>query len=433
MNDQDHAHLDPSLSGNLNSLAIDRQSLIIPFYTTVHLMTTIKDGGNDCGDRQNDDGQLASQQALRDILSTFPQDHVEYSFGYGSGVFSQTLHSDKQRHEGILDVIFVVNDTSRFHQANMGVHPHHYASWLGSGAGYGPRLATNVQRHVPWGDGRVLFHVVDDPVPMKYGVVDREDLIRDLTQWESLYLAGRMHKPTLPILGPAGASPLLDEDGGPSLWRAQERNLRAATAAALLLSAGSGSAAGTGGPRTTATTIPWPELFRQIAGLSYTGDFRMQVGGEDPHKLHKLVAAPGQLARFQSMYKPILDSYERTGLLSTSFAATTLNGDHPTAGIDIGGLTWNPNDPSTISFLQQQLPGSIQRQLVVPNQSRARDDTATTDISRLNCDILARALVAIVAPAARHQSFKGIFTLGLRRSIGYASAKLSKGMFRTKK
>jgi hypothetical protein len=44
-------------------------------------------------------------------------------------------------------------------------------------------------------------------------------------------------------------------------------------------------------------------------------------------------------------------------------------------------------------------------------------------------DMLAKGLAAIVASAARYQSFKGIFTLGARKSIQYASAKLTKELF----
>jgi translocator assembly and maintenance protein 41 len=88
----------------------------------------------------------------------------------------------------------------------------------------GPSLITKMQRRFPPKDAHVLFHVVDDPVPMKYGVVDQEDLLRDLTQWESLYLAGRLHKPTLPLLSTPD-----------KFASAQDQNLQAAVAALLLL------------------------------------------------------------------------------------------------------------------------------------------------------------------------------------------------------
>lgn len=133
-----------------------------------------------------EEGQLASKIALLKILENFPQENLTFSFGYGSGVFSQSLIHEK--HEGMLDMIFVVNDAHEFHKQNMEQNPHHYAPWLRHS---GPRTANRMQRNFIFQDACVLFHVVDDPVPMKYGVVHQDDILRDLTLWESLYLAGR--------------------------------------------------------------------------------------------------------------------------------------------------------------------------------------------------------------------------------------------------
>ena len=140
----------------------------------------------------------------------------------------------------------------------------------------------------------------------------------------------------------------------------------------------------------------------------------MQVGGEDPKKLDKLVKAPGQLQRFHELYRPILKFYESDGLLSMS---------HPSSSSEGGGLEWDSNNLSAISHLQQQLPRSL------------RDVEAAKIASNSHYthhEALAKALAAIVAPAARNQSFKGVFTLGFRKSIQYASAKLSKGLLSRK-
>jgi hypothetical protein len=121
----------------------------------------------------------------------------------------------------------------------------------------------------------------------------------------------------------------------------------------------------------------------------------MQVGGEDPLKITKLVEAPCQLQRFHSLYRnDILKPLEKFGLLEA-------NEKH---------LTWDRFDPSARKFLWEQLPQKLQ--------------------DGKDADMLAKGLAAIVAPAARYQSFKGIFTLGARKSIQYASAKLAKGLFR---
>jgi pseudouridine synthase len=356
------------------------------------MSTTTKFSSTSSSTHDNDmnvnDGQLASQKALQEnVLSLFPHENLVYCFGYGSGVFSQTIDVNK-KHEGMLDLIMVVDDAERFHQTNLQVFPHHYAPWLRWG---GPSLVTNVQRHFPLKDAHVLFHVVDDPVPMKYGVVQQQDLLRDLTQWETLYLAGRLHKPTLPLVYP----PLPD-------WfvQAQHQNLQSATAAALLLMMMSGSGK---------NDRSWETFFRTIASLSYTGDFRMQVGGEDPQKLDKLVRAPGQLGRFQDMYRPSLQLLERDGTIS-------IDPQH--------GIEWNVNDSATIKHFQSFLPESIQSRL---------PSISNVDGQIMAAAALSRVLAATVAPAARHQSFKGIATLGFRKSLQYASAKLSKGLLSSHK
>ena len=322
----------------------------------------------------------------------------------------------------MLDLILVVDDTYEFHKENLRIFPNHYAPWLRYG---GPNLVTKVQRNgLSLFPSHVLFHVIDDSgndnnnnndnnLPkMKYGVVDKKDLIRDLTEWDSLYLAGRLHKPTLPLIIQGN-----DEDND-EIPVAQMKNLNAATAAALLLSSPSSTESNSKSESNPPTSLSWSSFYQQISSLSYTGDFRMKVGGEDPQKISKLVQAPGQMKRFHSLYKPILsDLYQKAGVISTSTSTSMDNGGDSC----IGGLEWDSNDPSTISYLQQQLPQSIQRRLgdsLSKNYNNRHDNVQV---------VLATMLAGIVSPGARNQSFKGIFTLGIRKSIQYAKAKLLKG------
>ena len=328
----------------------------------------------------NQDGQLTSSQSLWKIVESFPQENLVYAFGYGSGVFSQTLVDDKEKHEGMLDMILVVDDSYEFHNANLQNYPHHYAKWLQYS---GPSMIDRIQRNfLSLKDACVLFHIVDDPVPMKYGVVRLDDLLRDLTQWESLYLAGRLHKPTLSILAPSKSPP-------DQFVEAQASNLQSAVAAALLLLPLPDHS-------DNGNSLPWLTLYSQIASLSYAGDFRMKVGGEDPNKISKLVQAPGQMERFHALYQPILQPLEKAGILSAKGSS----------------LEWSSRDSATREHLVGLLPS--------PVRSGATRNHAE----------FANVLAAIVAPAARNQSLKGVFTFGFRRSIQYASAKLEKGLFR---
>ena len=58
---------------------------------------------------------------------------------------------------------------------------------------------------------------------IKYGVVSTSALLRDLWNWDSFYVAGRLHKPVLFLVRDA------------DIDRAAAANLDAALAAALLL------------------------------------------------------------------------------------------------------------------------------------------------------------------------------------------------------
>lgn len=83
---------------------------------------------------------------------------------------------------------------------------------------------------------------------IKYGVVSMHHLIRDLEEWETFYLAGRLQKPVGVIRDDA------------KIRLATMQNMENATKVALL---------------TLPDRFTDQELFLKIAGLSYSGDFRM--------------------------------------------------------------------------------------------------------------------------------------------------------------
>ena len=153
----------------------------------------------------------------------------------------------------------------------------------------------------------------------------------------------------------------------------------------------------------------------------------MQVGAEDPRKIDKLVHSPGQLERFHALYfesalAPLLDS----GVISSSGqsqASTPLN----TNSLDQLNLAWNPRDPSVLKHLWQQLPPRFQR--LQPSLDNSHSMVSNHDLQNIRQG-LHRELHSIVAPAARYQSFKGLWTAGMTKSTKYALAKLSKGILR---
>lgn len=342
-----------------------------------------------------DDGQLTSIDALRQLLEeTLPQDEIVYALGYGSGVLSQQLTDitkDDDKEVKVIDVIVVVRNSLAFHQANLEQNPHHYPWHMTASS------ATWWQRHSLetslFRNPKVYFVVTDR---LKYGVVQVQDLLEDLSAWKYLYLAGRMHKPTVEIV----SRQQNDDDTEMLIRRHQEsRNLPAALAASLLLLHASSSAP------LPETTLPPSRVYTEIASLSYSGDFRMSAGAEDPQKINKLVQSPGQLQRFERLYKNAAERLERDGLLH----------------VDTDDWTFDASSLTARKRLFSDLSPSLQP-LYQANQPF--NDSIT---------LLRSALSSIVAPAARYQSVKGIATAGLLRSAQYAARKLSKGVFRSRK
>ncbi|KAF2458564.1 mitochondrial matrix Mmp37-domain-containing protein [Lineolata rhizophorae] len=229
------------------------------------------------------------KESLRQILWQF-RAPIRYAFAYGSGVFPQNDGSmppaslsphphppeavTKWQKGGgkIIDFIFGVSYTQHWHSLNLQQHRDHY-SFLGS---LGSAVVTRVQDK--WGAG-VYFnpYITVNGVMIKYGVVNLDVLSRDLQQWETLYLAGRLHKPVK----------ILRDD--PQIRYSNQLNLIGAVRTALLLL----------GEKFTER-----ELYTAIAGISYMGDPRMSFATENPHKVKNIVG--NQLTNFRQLYNPFV-------------------------------------------------------------------------------------------------------------------------------
>lgn len=114
---------------------------------------------------------------------------------------------------------------------------------------------------------------------LKYGTISVDTLCRDMLDWETLYISGRTQKPVR----------ILHDDARVRL--ANQVNLASALRTALLL---------------LPESFTEVQLFEEIAGLSYRGDFRMKVG-ENPLKVRNIVEA--QLDSFRSLYGGLLKSF----------------------------------------------------------------------------------------------------------------------------
>lgn len=228
------------------------------------------------------------KEALRQILWQF-RAPIRYAFAYGSGVFTQSgaasassthpaapaaIKNMQQGSGKMIDFIFGVSYSQHWHSLNLGQHRDHY-SGLGSLGSY---VVSQVQDR--FGAG-VYFntHITVNGTLIKYGVVNLDTLCRDLTTWDTLYLAGRLHKPV---------KILRDH---PKVRLANQMNLLSALRVALLL---------------LPENFSEFELYTTIAGISYRGDLRMVLPAEDPGKVRNIVSS--QMAHFRRLYAPLIQN-----------------------------------------------------------------------------------------------------------------------------
>jgi translocator assembly and maintenance protein 41 len=232
------------------------------------------------------------KEALRQMLWQF-RAPIRYAFAYGSGVFPQlgsgsspspgpSLHPAppdaitkvQDGNPKMIDFIFGVSYTQHWHSINLHEHRDHYSA-VGSLGSY---AVSKIQDS--FGAGCYFNpYVTVNGTLIKYGVVNLDTLCRDLSEWDTLYLAGRLQKPVK----------ILRDN--PSVRLANQVNLISAVRTALLL---------------LPPDFTEEDLYSTIAGISYMGDPRMTIGGDDPRKVHNIVH--GQLANFRRLYAPLVDS-----------------------------------------------------------------------------------------------------------------------------
>ncbi|TPX64437.1 phosphatidate cytidylyltransferase [Spizellomyces sp. 'palustris'] len=326
-------------------------------------------------------------EKLHAVLADFNAP-VRYAVAYGSGVFRQKGY--KQTSVGtkdapMVDFIFGVTHPEHWHSLNIRQNRHHYSAlaYLGS------NVVSKVQERVGAG---VYFNpdVHVGGMRIKYGVVSMDRLIRDLMEWETLYLAGRLQKPVK----------ILRDDARVSL--ANRKNLRTAVRTALLL---------------LPQHFTEEELFTTIAGLSYKGDFRMRFG-ENPHKIYNIVYT--QMDAFREIYKPIVE-------------------DLPNANYLPDGAIEQDYNVRLRASLVQKLPKHMNalvqnyhrwyisrtekiRQLDIQEPELSVSVVSSPELPRY----IEKSLADIVRRPAITQSVKGVFTAGLGRAYVYAKNKLAK-------
>ncbi|KAK4504133.1 hypothetical protein PRZ48_005048 [Zasmidium cellare] len=400
------------------------------------------------------------KESLRQVLWQF-RAPIRYAFAYGSGVFGQkssssTSSTDYSPHPHppkaveewqkggakIIDFIFGVSHTEHWHSLNLQQHPEHY-----SGLKYLPYSSAAVSwMQDGWGAGLYYNpYITVNGIMIKYGVVNLDTLARDLTDWDTLYLAGRLQKPVK----------ILRDD--PRIRLSNQVNLISALRTALLM---------------LPETFNERQLYERITSLSYLGDPRMHslIASEAPNKVSNIVGA--QLPGFRQLYVPLIDNlpnvrfadertprslgWEKEDAIRHTGTITQL--DDVLGGQD--GLSLSQDmDPVKRGNMVRRLPKEFRKKLYyqykkkfgIPGSAfsdileETKDDDPTGfkrreggDFERRIAsqndlpDVMAKCVQGTVSWPATMQTVKGVFTSGLTRSIKYVQEKRSKGKAKAK-
>lgn len=239
------------------------------------------------GPYENQNIQIADsiEKELHSILRRFPTSTVEFAFGYGSGVFKQsgTQKETDQEEKPQIDLILVVNDTLQFHKENLKLNPKDYSmlKYLGLSVIY---------KFQNWAAG-VYFnpYIEINKRQIKYGIISKELLIKDLKDWDTFYLAGRLQKPVKILIS-------TDE----ILYWNQLNLMNAALVAERMITSGSSR----GKSQINSKHDLELNLYKKITALSYLGDIRYTLGLENPNKVNNIVM--NNIKNFEKYYQPIL-------------------------------------------------------------------------------------------------------------------------------
>ncbi|XP_068109714.1 phosphatidate cytidylyltransferase, mitochondrial isoform X3 [Hyperolius riggenbachi] len=287
---------------------------------------------------------------LRRILNYFPQE-ISLAFAYGSAVFRQTGASQANAKNNMLDFVFAVDDPITWHTINLMQNRSHYSFLKYLGA----RQINNVQNK--YGAG-IYYNTL----------IPCHEKVKILVQKENAQISTALNT-----------------------------NLKSAITTAFLM---------------LPETFSEEELYFQIAGLSYSGDFRMIIG-EDKTKVVNIVKP--NLGHFQKLYCSILQECPQAVYKPTQ------------------GKVEVDKSPEG-QFLQlMSLPKNLQQKITAlvdqPGRNRDVEEVLLQVAQDPDCGIVVQqAIFGIVKSSSLAQSAKGILTAGFRKTFLYSTKKIYKMM-----
>ena len=284
----------------------------------------------------------------------------------------------------MLDFIFAVDDTKEWHRINLKQNYKHYSGLRFCGLS----AIEKVQKC----GSHIYFnpHIKINDYEMKYGLISCQDLIKDLSEWDTLYASGRMHKPINIITS--------DDE----IMHYQHKNLNAALHTALLQ---------------LPKEFSERELFLKIAGLSYTGDVRMKFA-ENPHKVSNIVS--GQHRMFREIYEPLIDK---------STVVKYMRGAYLEQDVSLEGRK------NIVSKLPVNLVRILSQELGLQVTADWKSDQFNHELTHAiiqNREMpatLRHTLRTLISKTSLSQTAKGLLTGGILRSSKYALRKIRKRYF----
>lgn len=359
-------------------------------------------GSNQIIDSDND-------EQLTKLINNF-MSPISFSFGYGSGVFEQK--GNKKSKKSQIDMIHMVRDPVEFHKLNLSQFSGHYSGLKNFGGASAILKIQDLGAGVYFNPYVTMHTNTKKNNIIKYGTVSLEKSLIDLCEWSSLYMAGRLQKPVKYL-----------KDEVPAIRFANQYNLKNAMAVGLFL--------------IKTDKFDEVKLYETIAKISYMGDPRMLIGGENPNKVKNIVSK--QLGNFQRLYEPLLGFFLENEIILELEPENSRRQFQKCLGVDktthiLASLPLQfrrrlyklyetkftkelSHDPISRSVLDGIDPPS--------NESTMPFARAIAEDTQLRKNIV-RSIKYTVAFPALVQTIKGIFSAGILKSIKYAWEKNTK-------
>ncbi len=305
---------------------------------------------------------LNIRDKIYDFIETLPKP-VSIK-AYGSSIAYQSGYTKKDKKQ--VDLIVIVDDIKKFYEENLKVNKYMYKLTpriyfkFASLKGLKKHASICYTTHINYGDN--IY---------KMGVIEKEDVIDDLLNWKTFYIAGRFQKEMFTAIS------------DPEIEKANEINKKNALTVALLL--------------LDKDNPTINDLYEKLCSLSYMGDNRKTFKAEDPNKIKKL--AEGSKDFFDREYKNKTDLFK----------------EMPDGTIKI-------NYPKVYAAMKN-LPRNLYDEIQFSIDVKMTEEEMLNSIRKSISGYLTR----IIRQSSHGQTRKGILTTGPQNSISYALEKLKKG------